>query len=128
MTNCKKLTTYVLFLRPKGFPAGWEETALWKRAAAMPGVKPIADIDGAESVKFAATTSGETALYDGTGKLLFEGGITATRGHEGDNQGLSEIEAIVGGAPPGVVQTAVFGCALKDDLSQLNEAKHSCLK
>jgi hypothetical protein len=128
MTHCSTLSTYVLFLRPKGFEVGWEKTALWKRVAAIPGVKPISDIDGQESANFIAATSGQSGLYNRRGKLLFEGGVTGSRGHEGENQSLSTIEAIVCGKSAQIVKTAVFGCSLKDDPSDSREANHSCLR
>lgn len=127
-THCQILKTYVIFLRPEGFDANWEKTPLWNRAAAIAGVTPLADLGGQESAKFNATISGETALYDQSGKLLFEGGITGSRGHEGDNLGLSTIEAIIDGKRVREAKTAVFGCALKDDQNRLNGAQRSCLR
>jgi hypothetical protein len=128
MASCEPLTTYVVFIRPNGLQAGWEKTALWQRVSAIPGVKPIADINGEECARFNARTSGETALYDGSGKLLFRGGITGARGHEGDNQGLSTVQAIIAGDAAGPANIAVFGCALNNDQDPVKEAKHVCLK
>jgi hypothetical protein len=126
MTHCKQLKAYVLFIRPKGFAPGWEQTSLWKRAAAIPGVQPIADIGGSKTAYFMASTSGETALYDRKGKLLFQGGITEARGHEGDNSGLSDIEALAQGQGSLLAKhdTAVFGCSLKDPQNRSNEDRH----
>ena len=39
-----------------------------------------------------AITSGQTLLYDTKGHLVFSGGITGGRGHEGDNTGRESIE------------------------------------
>jgi hypothetical protein len=47
--------------------------------------------------------------------LAFSGGITDSRGHEGDNDGADAILEIVSG--PGVravARTPVFGCTLFD--------------
>src|SRR5205823_13803569 len=38
--------TYVLFLRPSNVDARWEQTDLWRRASALPGVTVLRDDDG----------------------------------------------------------------------------------
>ena len=105
---------YVLFYKPDGMPAGWERTDLWTRAAAIPGVHVLSDAQGAESSRFGAIASGQTMLYSAAGDLLFRGGITASRGHSGDNAGSSAIVALVRHEPPVRTVTSVFGCALFD--------------
>jgi hypothetical protein len=62
--------------------------------------------------QFHATTSGQTLLYSPAGSLMFSGGITAARGHEGDNVGESTIVALLTGKPTDVVRTPVFGCPI----------------
>jgi hypothetical protein len=85
------VAAYVLFYRPGTFPPGWERTDLWRSAAAIPGVTVIADPDGRQARRFGAVTSGHVLLYDRTGKLLFTGGITGSRGHAGDNDGADSV-------------------------------------
>jgi hypothetical protein len=107
--------TYVLFLKPAGFPDGWEKTDLWRTAAALPGVTVIRDDEGAQAARFGAATSGQTFLYDARGALQFSGGITAARAHAGDNAGRSAVVALI--TRPGTPQTtrtSVFGCPLFD--------------
>jgi len=115
MSHCWQVRAYVLFVRPAGFRKDWEKSNLWSRVAAIPGAIPLTDINGREGKIFAATTSGETLLYDREGKLLFAGGITGSRGHEGDNQELSTIEAVVSKKVLTAYKhtTNVFGCALQ---------------
>jgi hypothetical protein len=61
-------------------------------------------------------------LYGPGGDLLFSGGITAARGHSGDNCGRSTIISLLteetANAPvrAGPAQTFVFGCPLFDRL------------
>jgi hypothetical protein len=113
MAECSgKLKTVVLFVRPDGTPTDWEKTDLWESAAAIPGVSVFTDAGGVEAQRFGAQTSGQTILYDAQGKLLFQGGITAGRGHEGDNAGEDSIVALVHGEEPVVRETPVFGCPL----------------
>ena len=70
-------------------------------------------ISPTNSVKVYALTSGSCFLYDAHGKLLFSGGITSARGHEGDNAGRDAIVKLVHGRPAPQQQTDVFGCALR---------------
>lgn len=107
-----KLDAYVLFAKPKGAGADWDDTELRRSAAAIPGVAVLTDLDGSEARLFGAETSGHTLLFDRTGALLFSGGITASRGHAGGNAGESAIIAAVNGKRSDRARTPVFGCAL----------------
>ena len=109
----RPIRTYVLFLHPDGVDEDWVESDLWRSAAAIPGVTVVSDTNGAEAARFGAVTSGQTLLYDADGTLVFNGGITPARGHEGDSAGRAAILAVV--ANPSVardVETPVFGCEL----------------
>jgi hypothetical protein len=118
-----RLTAYVLFLKPPGFSEDWEKTDLWQNAASIPGVKAIVDEGGAEARRFHAATSGQTILYDAEGRLLFSGGITASRGHSGDNAGRSAIMSLVNREAAERAETFVFGCPLFDENSECRESK-----
>jgi hypothetical protein len=132
MTRCQgRMIARVLFIRPLGFPAGWEKTDLWRDAAAIPGTLVSSDPDGTEAKLFGAMTSGQTALYDTAGHLLFQGGITESRGHAGDNAGCDAIVDLVlhqgGVVIPSTRQseTAVFGCSLFSAPSSANAGSHT---
>src|SRR5262249_10319613 len=73
------------YVDPDGVGAGWAHTALWRHATALPGVNVVVDRGQAVARRFGALTSGHALLYDSTGRLVYSGGITAVRGHEGDN-------------------------------------------
>jgi hypothetical protein len=103
----------VVFTRPKGLPSDWTNTDLWKTASSTPGVTCFADDGARETRLFHAQVSGETLLYDSTGRLLFHGGITDSRGHEGDNPGRLAIESFLAGDALGLHETPVFGCRLQ---------------
>jgi hypothetical protein len=107
-------TTYVLFLKPEGVANDWEQTSLWKTAAAVPGVTLVRDDDGREAQRFGSVTSGQTLLYDGGGVLRFNGGITGSRAHAGDNAGRRSLVALLGGERAERAATSVFGCPLFD--------------
>jgi len=103
--------THIVFIRPDGFERNWEKTDLWKRAMALPGVTVTRDDAGVEAERFGAATSGQTLLYDAAGNLLFSGGITGSRGHEGENAGeLALVNAINNGTTR--ARASVFGCPL----------------
>jgi glyoxylase-like metal-dependent hydrolase (beta-lactamase superfamily II) len=103
----------VLFYRPRQFPAGWERTDLWRSAAAIPGVTVLVDPDGLEAERFGAKTSGHVLVYDSAGRLLFSGGITGSRGHEGDNDGSDSVLRLLTHGPPPRRHTLVFGCPIR---------------
>lgn len=109
---------YAVFVKPSGafFEDAWEKTDLWKSAQQIPGVTAIVDIDGVEAKRFRAETSGFVVLYDHTGQLQFSGGITASRGHSGDNLGRSTIVALLTDGTAVTNNTKVFGCGLATNL------------
>lgn len=105
-----RVQAHVLVVRPPGAPEPWERTALWDRAAAIPGVTVHTDLDGEQARLFGATASGHVVVYDAAGRLRFRGGITGARGHEGDNPGRSRARAAILEGDAGEGPT--FGCAL----------------
>jgi hypothetical protein len=107
-----RVTAHVLFLKPAGSSDDWERTDLWQSAARIPGVSVVVDDGGAEARRFRAVTSGQTALYDARGRLLFSGGITASRGHSGDNAGRSAVVSLLNAGEAERTETSVFGCPL----------------
>ena len=114
-----KVVVDMYFIKPRAYQGDWVKTDLWHSAAAIPGVSVYEDIDGEQAHIFGAETSGYVLLYDNHGRLLFNGGITESRGHAGDNRGENSIVALVTGLGEGVKQTPVFGCSL------LNQCKTS---
>jgi hypothetical protein len=89
------------------------ESRLWRMANAIPGVVTVVDRDGSETAAFGAHVSGQAFLYDEAGRLQFRGGITAARGHGGDNDGADSLVALLTGDVAPREHTAVFGCALE---------------
>ena len=113
--NCAAV--FVLFLKPPGCTQAWVKTDLWRQASAIPGIKVCVDENGEAARRFGAATSGETLLYAPSGRLLYGGGLTGARGHEGDNAGLSAVAALLEDVPDArskakLVQEPVYGCPL----------------
>jgi hypothetical protein len=119
-----KVRAYVLFFTPRESGADWQNADLRRSAAQIPGVTVLSDIDGAEAQRFGAETSGHTFLFDPSGHLLFDGGITASRGHAGDNAGESSLLSLINNHTSKLTQTFVFGCSLKNQ----SREKAKCLK
>jgi hypothetical protein len=107
-----RVSATVVFTIPDGVPAGWEQGELWNSAKGIPGLSVIKDQGGREAHQFAVEGSGHVLLYAPSGKLLFSGGITASRGHEGNNMGRSAIVSFVLDGQFPVSHTPVFGCSL----------------
>lgn len=109
----------VFFYFPAGEASAWAKSDLWQKASDIPGVRVFEDRDSAMAQHFRAYTSGQTLLYDSAGRLLFKGGITAFRGHSGDNAGRSVLTTLLQGANPSpmtpLAVTPVFGCSLRGE-------------
>ena len=91
----------------------WQPNDLWRRAEKIRGASVQWDEEAREAKLFGAQTSGLVFSYDVRGNLLFQGGITASRGHSGDNYGAGRLgAALETGRPAAGSPSQVFGCAL----------------
>ena len=108
----KNIHTEVVFVAPDEVPDGWEKASLWQTASALPGVKVRTDRGGVLANRYGAATSGHVVLFGPYGKLLFSGGITPSRGHEGDNAGLQALLDVLGSGELPQQAAPVFGCPL----------------
>jgi hypothetical protein len=118
MSRCSdQLDATVYFVRPESQPADWERGKLWNSASAIPGAKVETDIGGKLAAQFHASTSGEVFIYDRQGNLRFQGGITAARGHAGDNLGESAVIDIAMGVNTNVECSPVFGCPFRAEVA-----------
>ncbi|MDW8220421.1 MAG: hypothetical protein RML40_07820 [Bacteroidota bacterium] len=115
----------VLFMKPISRQRTWvERSSLYARAQAMPYCTVNIDDNGVEAALVNAVTSGFTTVYSPEGRLLFSGGITGARGHEGNNPGEEAVRVILrkyyssrdGKTLTNLWSTAAptFGCTLRD--------------
>jgi hypothetical protein len=102
----------ILFYQPADHP-DWGENEMWQRASQIPGAKS-ATLDESELSRFGALTSGQALLYDSENRLVFSGGITPARGHEGDSPGGDLIQKYLSGEKTDYSEAPVFGCILTD--------------
>lgn len=107
-----KVETHVVFFESTEMEKVGSWNNLRESGSDIPGVHVFRDFEGVECKLFRAKTSGLTILYSDKGTLLFQGGVTPSRGHEGANDGIAALERLILGARSPIRQTPVFGCPL----------------
>jgi hypothetical protein len=114
LTRCKdQVEVYILIFVPERAGPGWGPADGLRRLGTLPCVHLIDDPNGEEAARFGAQTSGLVALYAQDGRLLFRGGITASRGHEGDNEGRRALVDLIERKSSSYRrETPVFGCPI----------------
>ena len=120
-----RVNAQVLFVRPAGSRPDWEKTDLWNSVASIPGVNLSVDYEGHEALRFGSRTSGQVLLYNPEGRLIFNGGITGSRGHSGDNDGRDAVVSLLTVGAAKRTETPVFGCPLFNEASK-NEVEEFC--
>lgn len=114
MSRCSnQIKADVYFYCPDDKPDEWVTGNLWNSARAIPGVEAWIDRNALASTEFATAISGEVLLYDPVGHLCFHGGITAGRGHEGDNAGKTAVISMARKGRANVDHAPVFGCIFR---------------
>ncbi len=103
-----------LMVQPRGKSEEWVRGGgAFAAAERIPGARVVIDEGGAFARRLGAETSGQTLLFDGDGRLVFAGGVTSGRGHEGDSAGRSAVLALIERPGEGTAGTTpVFGCPL----------------
>jgi hypothetical protein len=110
------LDVLVLFTQPPGVDADWSHTDLWEKAVANDDLRVAIDADGLLTKQFGAKTSGQVLVYDTSGRLRFDGGITPGRGHVGDSVGRSLVTVIAASQYSGTpASCSTYGCPLYRD-------------
>ncbi len=105
---------------PKNASDEWTDTTTLRQASELPKSEIFWDIGGKESNRFAMVTSGAVCLYGRDGYLLFSGGVTASRGHEGDSVGGEVLRrCLTEGSLQPPKSTPVFGCRIHADVESI---------
>jgi hypothetical protein len=111
-----RLRVVALLVLPPGAPDDWGGTPLADAARAIPGAVVRLVPAGGAARGFGALTSGHAALYSPAGRLMFTGGMTASRGHGGGGAGARAVlAAVLDGGAPAIAAAPVFGCPLSND-------------
>jgi len=108
----------IVFSLPVGAAEDWRHSELRDSAGRVPGAVLIVDIDGSEASQFGAVISGTTLLYDANGKLMFQGGITAGRGHQGDNAGEGAVVKLLRDQGRSCTEMPTYGCPIQSPVSK----------
>lgn len=107
-----RVLVHALIVVPSREGEHWADTDLRERAESCADTIVHLDVDGRTSAAFGMYTSGAVAMYDVHGALAFHGGLTPTRGHEGDSVGKARLIALIEGGSPQRRESAVYGCEL----------------
>jgi hypothetical protein len=110
-----RVRAIALVTKPFELPDLWSETDLTARLRQIPQLEVLHDFGGEKASAFGAVSSGQTLLYDGSGRLVFEGGLTAFRGHEGPSVGVAVLKQLVAGQRAAAGRSKVFGCSLTEN-------------
>jgi hypothetical protein len=90
----------------------WTDTASINQARGIRGLTLIDDPGAVMAKRFGAAVSGQVLMYSAEGRLVFNGGITESRGHQGENSGLDQLRAFLDNRVPQIAGFPVFGCLL----------------
>lgn len=109
-----RVDAVVWFMVPDAQSAAFAYGSSWTIASRIPRTEVRIDPAAAEAKRFGAVGSGAVLFYDAQGLLAFNGGITPSRGHEGDSPGRRELLALLEGkeAPSGT--SPLYGCTLSE--------------
>lgn len=118
LAQAPELTTQIVFMRTSKIEKLFKANSLLAQVQNLPRTKIIFDEKGIESKIFGAETSGLTHLYNAKSELIFSGGLTMARGHEGDSVGKQSILAYLNGKES-VKSSLVFGCDIFGKLKTL---------
>lgn len=106
-----RLRCEVIFVCPPGAPPDFPYDRMWRQAGRLPRTRLVIDREGQVAHAMGVYTSGQALYYDGSGTLLYSGGLTIARANEDPYR----AEAIVSKQPG---QVPVYGCPLFEELCQ----------
>ncbi len=107
-----RMSATLVVIAPPGAERDWDNADLVPVLREIPWVNRVIDEGGREATRFGAMTSGHAVLYSPEGSLLFSGGLTSARGHEGASRGQEAIVNAVSRGGAADDREDVFGCGL----------------
>lgn len=90
----------------------WIESSLTATLRNVDQSQVVIDRDGKYCMNFGVCTSGHAVVYDDTGRLIFSGGVTPGRGHEGHSRAASDLLNKINGLSGEVSHWPVYGCPI----------------
>lgn len=103
---------HVYFVVANPGDRGWQHSPLYAQAARLPDAAIEADALGVQAQRYGVHTSGQLIVYGADGALAFSGGITPSRGHEGDNAGKDRLLGVLNATSSRMPEAPVYGCRL----------------
>ncbi|MBS2038943.1 RedB protein [bacterium] len=92
-----------------------DAAGMMERVRSIDGSRVFLDKGLPETSRFGCYTSGQALLYSRSGRLRYQGGLTGSRGHEGDNANSEALLAALAADGPGIAAAPVFGCGLRKE-------------
>ena len=118
------LRATALVYQPKGAAHEWQQAANYRWAQQLPNTQVLADVDAQLARHVGLLVSGAVVLYGADGQPRYYGGITAARGHVGDNLGSQAIASWIEGVSADTTYAPVYGCAIASpDAGRLTEGQ-----
>jgi hypothetical protein len=117
----------VAIVTPRQADAEWTDSSLVERFRNLHGAQVVFDAGGEEAERFGAVTSGTILYFDAAGQRRYSGGITQSRGHEGDNPGQLAVARLLSGNEPTGESLPPFGCRLVCERQQETANSNSAL-
>ena len=107
----------MFFFRPLNAQHGFAGSEFEERAERMPGVQVIDDPGGVMARRFGVRTSGHALFFEKDGEIVFDGGLTGSRGHSGDNSNSAMLRDLILQRDPADEDSVrpVYGCAIRED-------------
>lgn len=102
------------FMVPDNDSADFVKGSSWTIASQIPRTQLRLDPGAIVAKRFGASGSGAVLFYDAQGALAFNGGITPSRGHEGDSPGRRDLLALLEGNEPPSAASPLYGCSLNE--------------
>ena len=112
MARNHRISVQPLFFLPGTKREEWARADYWESTLEFGNHLPLIDVDGEIARKFHVTTSGHVILFSVDGRVLYSGGITSGRVHEGDNLGLTKLIRVLEGVPVSDPSFPVYGCSI----------------
>lgn len=106
-----EIYVFVPVEEPRG---DWMNSKLVRAFAGLPNAILTKDSGGRFALNYGSLTSGSICFIDKDSKLKFSGGITSSRGHQGECSASETLKSVLGGdeVESDQARPPVFGCPL----------------
>ncbi len=118
LTNCLCNPRIIAFaFIPEGKSESWIESDTTRKLRTFKGTQVYPDQAGLITRKFRVVTSGHILVYDRDKQLVFSGGVTSSRGHEGTCNAIEAFLHAANGEVHSSIEYPAFGCSIVDENS-----------